>query len=623
MLNSIKNAIENNDLELALTLLEKYEKEHEEVSEICNIKGILAIKAKEYDIAIECLKRGIELDSSNLDLYYNLGYCYEQLGDLQEALKQYNIMLELTPKEREKKLLYEIIAEIQQKASEMQQDIVIEDTRNKIIPQMDEEVFCRRKRMADILVEEQCPLVSVVVLAYNNLMQYTKTCVECILNYTKDIDYELILINNGSTDKTLEYFKTICHPNKKIVHITKNIGAAYGFYESYKYARGRYVVFVPNDIYVTRNWLKNMLTCIMSDVRIGMVNPVSDYVSNLQSVDLGYKNFDDMQVKAASYNISDPSKWEERLRLITLCTLYSKECIDMIGFTDYGFIHDFVDDDITFRARRAGYKTILCRDTFVCHAGKITDKGQVVMEQSLHKGRVTFQEKYYGIDAWEDVNNYETGLLNLLDLKTINETDEIKVLGIDVRCGTPVLELKNKLKYAQIFNPQLYAFTTDAKYWIDLKTICQGEVVSDRIEYIDEYFKDDIFDYILIGECLDIYKNPYKLLDDTLEKLKESGHLLMKISNNYDIANLLHILGVKVNGKGKDNVLIDINVLNQYLLTKGYRINKICGEQHIADDKIKDFIGNIVQGICQLAKQEEVIRELMIKEYKIDIVRCS
>ncbi len=57
------------------------------------------------------------------------------------------------------------------------------------------------------------PLVSIVVLAYNQL-EYTKQCIESISRYTSHIDYELITVDNGSSDGTREYFNGLPHARR-------------------------------------------------------------------------------------------------------------------------------------------------------------------------------------------------------------------------------------------------------------------------------------------------------------------------------------------------------------------------------------------------------------------------
>ena len=66
------------------------------------------------------------------------------------------------------------------------------------------------------------PEVSMVVVCYNNL-EYTRKCIDSILLYT-DILYELIVVNNGSTDDTKEYLEaiSIMEDNCKTITLDKN-----------------------------------------------------------------------------------------------------------------------------------------------------------------------------------------------------------------------------------------------------------------------------------------------------------------------------------------------------------------------------------------------------------------
>ncbi len=535
ILKKIAEEISDNRIAEALNLVEANAVNLDEYSEFWNMKGIICLKTKNFEIAINCLKKAMEIDKYNVDAEYNLAYAYEMTKNYYNALQIYNKILNSVKDDDFKKEIYSCIDKIYLILESFSCDIIIKNTDKKNAPEPNVNIFLGRSNILESILEDDAPLVSIFVLAYNNLEKYTKTCVQCILKYTKGIDYELILVDNGSSDGTFEYFKTVPYEKKKIIKVTNNIGAVFASEQAIHESRGKYIVTIPNDVYVTENWLFNMLKCINSDEKIGMVNPVCDYVTNLQSVDLGYQNFDDMQLKASKFNVSNPKKWEERLRLITLGTMYKRECLDTIGFIDYGFFHDFGDDDITFRIRHAGYKAILCKDVFVSHAGKITDKGADLSRKSIEKGKKVFADKYYGIDAWDDVNNFESNMMGLIKIES--DKKKYNVLGIDVLCGTPLLQAKNRLRSKGIFNTNLSAFTTQAKYWLDLSTICNNEVKCDRIEFIAEHFEPKVFDYIILGTPINLYEGPYKVLDNMLDLLIDDGSLLMKVRNNYGFRN--------------------------------------------------------------------------------------
>lgn len=622
--------IENEKLDEAKELLELYEQvEHNDI-EIHSMRGVIAMMEGDLDEAERVLKQGLAIDENNFDLLYNLGYLYHSSKREKLAIACYKKAVRF-PKEKVdlaivSKLLKELemvkdnsdsLLEEYNKCEISNCDVIIKNTDEKSMAVVGDNIFDYRESIANLFLDDVAPLVSIYVLAFNNLEKYTKTCVECILKYTKEIDYELILVDNGSNDGTFEYFQSVHYKKKKIIKVTKNIGAYEGTRHAVAECRGKYIVSIANDVYVTENWLTNMLKCAMSDTRIGMVNPVSDYISNYQSVDLGYKDFSDMQEKAASFNISDPKKWHERLRLITLGTLYKKECLDVVGLFDYGFIHDFMDDDITFRIRHAGYKTMLCKDVFVSHAGKLTDKGTDIACRSLNEGKKLFKDKYYGIDAWEDVNNYEPVMMSLIEGS--RKKSVCNILGIDVLCGTPLLETKNVLREMGHYKTNLSAFTTQAKYWLDLSTICDKEVSCDRIEYINEHFKKCSFDYIIFGKRLDEYGFPYTILDKTLELLNQNGSVILKINNDCDIKKFFKILNLNHDKERLSQSCVDIGTLSEHMNSKGYYIDKILAENNTIDEESRKIILDRVKKISDDKNSNSVYNSLIIKDYIVRI----
>lgn len=497
-------------------------------------------------------------------------------------------------------------------------EIVIKNTDNKTAPTPGGNIYSTRKKVATALLDDNAPLVSVVLVGYNNLETYTKTCLECILKYTNDVDYELILVDNGSSDGTFEYYKSVRHPRKKIVRITKNIGAFYGGNSGMALAAGTYVVSVCNDVFVTKNWLSNMVACAMSDENIGMIGPMSNNVSNLQSVNFNFTDFADMQEKAAKFNVSSPREWHERLRLTSPMVFFKRECLDMTGMHDYGFFHDFADDDITFRVRRAGYKAILCKDVFVYHAGHSTSHTAEQSRDSLEKGRITFKNKYHGIDAWNDVNNYEIVMMSLIEPDEKRGAANAEVLGVDVLCGTPILEVKNKLRSVEIFDVRLSAFATEAKYWLDLKTICNGRVEVDRPEYLSQYFDGERFDYIVLGKPINGYREPYNILKDMLKLLKNDGHLLIKLRNNYDVWALFEIMGNRIVNDQMFFLQISLETLMSWLKKHRYDCKKIAAVSYVTDDNAKNFVRKVLD-LWIDADHDSNFNRVMSCDYVIDI----
>lgn len=436
--------------------------------------------------------------------------------------------------------------------------------------------YANREKNMENIADPGDPFVSIYFQAYNHLDDYTKPAIEALFRYTQGIDYELILVDNGSSDGTFEYFKSIVHPRKRIYRITKNIGAFYGYFAAKnatrgRFIRGKYFVSVPNDVLVTENWLRNMLICAESDERIGFLVPASDNVSNGQRANIKYTDFTDMQRKAALFNRSDPTKWYDRLRLIpTVCMI--RASLREFYETDYAFYYNFADDDISFIYRRLGYRNVLCADVFVHHEGStIVGANRQKYNEDLHKGRELFRQKYCGIDPWDDVNNNEPAMLDIFFQEIDRQKHRpLQIMGVDVRCGTPLLEANNRLRSAGIFDACLTAYTADPKYWQDLYHICGGAAYCGDIANIRNKAGAQRYDAIILGEFPDTYENPIKMIRALGSILNDDGILLLK-ARYYDISEDLQEISDALGGSPK-RVSYHVDALTSTLENMDYEI---------------------------------------------------
>ena len=113
------------------------------------------------------------------------------------------------------------------------------------------------------------PLVSIVILAFDNV-RFTIECLASILRFADDVAYEVILIDNGSSDETPALVGRI--PNLVYLRQDTNLGFVLGCNRGADAARGRYLVFLNNDAQVTAGWLPALLEPF-ADRRVGAVGP--------------------------------------------------------------------------------------------------------------------------------------------------------------------------------------------------------------------------------------------------------------------------------------------------------------------------------------------------------------
>lgn len=408
-------------------------------------------------------------------------------------------------------------------------------------------------------------LVSIVLLAYNHL-DYTKKCIESILEFTKDVNYELILVNNGSTDETKDYFDSL--DNVKVVNIKENVRVCNGFNEGIFYSEGKYIACVCNDFIFTYNWLSNLIKCIESDDKIGYVSSGASNISNCQQINLKFDSVQEMHEQAKIYNVSDSKKWEERIRLLPCVLMCRSELLKKVGGYDPIFYYgEFADDDISFRIRREGYKLVYAGDTFTYHFGSITSKKAQVENNSLDLSRKIFANRY-GIDSWIE-GMFNTNICNLVNYRN---KDNIGILGINTFCGGTPLQIKNMFRKKGINNVKVVNFTEKKKYIQDLKTV-SDYVYCDRLEKLPNLFENEKFDYIILENGLEYHYDLYLILNNLYECLRVGGQIIINIFNKQYIYNLLSYKNseLELYGNGYNSSFIKEDRLKEIINQIGFK----------------------------------------------------
>lgn len=100
--------------------------------------------------------------------------------------------------------------------------------------------------------------ISIIVAAYN-IENYIEKCLNSLLNQNFEKNYEIIAINDGSTDNTLEILKKYEIKNDKIRVINqKNQGLSQVRNRGIKESKGEFICFIDGDDYVEKTYLKDM-----------------------------------------------------------------------------------------------------------------------------------------------------------------------------------------------------------------------------------------------------------------------------------------------------------------------------------------------------------------------------
>jgi hypothetical protein len=197
-------------------------------------------------------------------------------------------------------------------------------------------------------------LTSIIVTTWNSF-DLTKQCIDSIKENTS-IDHEIILVDNGSKDGSIERLEKNFRNLKNLTIIKNKVnkGFAYALNQGYRAAKGHYVVYLNNDAFVTKGWLEELIKTIDSNEKFAVV---------------GVKEVSPMQFKDKKF--IEKIKQKENREKLTLPVgwITKKKFIKEIGYTDAEHFSPIYGEeaDWNFRARKKGYKIVECSKCIVVH----------------------------------------------------------------------------------------------------------------------------------------------------------------------------------------------------------------------------------------------------------------
>jgi GT2 family glycosyltransferase/tetratricopeptide (TPR) repeat protein/2-polyprenyl-3-methyl-5-hydroxy-6-metoxy-1,4-benzoquinol methylase len=216
-------------------------------------------------------------------------------------------------------------------------------------------------------------LTSIIIATFNQLWA-TRQCIDSLLTRT-DENIELIFVDNGSTDGTPDYLRSI--PGARVILNSTNRGFAPAVNQGLQVATGQQLLLLNNDCIVTTGWLEGLLEALYDDSFNGLIGPVSNNVSGEQQIPVSYSDLTSL----------DGFAWDRRShreltdtdRLVGFCLLFRREVMDRIGLLDEQFeVGCFEDDDFCRRAKALGYRAVIANHVFVHHFGSATFRGSGV-----------------------------------------------------------------------------------------------------------------------------------------------------------------------------------------------------------------------------------------------------
>lgn len=254
---------------------------------------------------------------------------------------------------------------------------------------------------AMVMLEEECNIsvkpTSIVIVSYNCCYMLQKN-IESIRETLPEGSYVIYVIDNASTDGVDEWLSM--QEDIVFVRNEENTGFAPACNQAVSIADE--IGDTESDIFLLNNdtrlapaslfWLKMGL---YENDKIGATGSISNYAGNEQQVELAFKLPSDYIEYGKNNNIYLMDPYEERVRLSGFAMLIRRQAYRAVGGMDERFAPGyFEDDDLSVKITGLGYKLLLCKNSFIYHAGSQSFSKRDNINDLLINHRRLFIEKH-------------------------------------------------------------------------------------------------------------------------------------------------------------------------------------------------------------------------------------
>jgi GT2 family glycosyltransferase/glycosyltransferase involved in cell wall biosynthesis len=233
--------------------------------------------------------------------------------------------------------------------------------------------------------------VSIIIGTHNNLPVLQRG-VESVLKHTPP-GYELIVVNNASTDGTGVYLASLDYPHLKVIQNDENKSYSVFNNQGQQLATREYILYLNDDIEAFPGWLEPLIETLDRNPRVGAVGSRLLYPDG--TVQHDGKMFD-KNLEPQHVNMGGPVPRSESLievdALTAACLLVRRE---LAGFSEDYLRGYYEDTDLCMRIKSEGYALVLNRKSVLIHYhGMSMGRNQKATEEAQTRNRKVFLERW-------------------------------------------------------------------------------------------------------------------------------------------------------------------------------------------------------------------------------------
>lgn len=281
--------------------------------------------------------------------------------------------------------------------------------------------------------------ISILIINYNT-DDLTIQAVNSVNNYVKDLQYEIIVVDNCSPNGSNLNKKLKSIPNTFFYQLNQNIGFGRANNFAYSKSKGDYVFLLNSDAYLISDIFPKLIKSIESNTDIGCLSPnillenrelAISYGSFLTKKkilnDLGLKKQKNEELNEISTSKKFKGKTLKRVDYVTgAAMLLKRDTIEEHGFFNSSYFMYFEDMDLCFRYKSNGLSSAIEPECEVVHIG-----GQSYLKTDftqIKKVKIILRSKYiFSKNLFSERQAKTYYFLSILKAYKINILTQLKV----------------------------------------------------------------------------------------------------------------------------------------------------------------------------------------------------
>jgi GT2 family glycosyltransferase len=223
--------------------------------------------------------------------------------------------------------------------------------------------------------------ISIIIVTWNS-QDFIRNCLDSIFLTAGEVGYEIIVVDNGSSDQTTKIVREF-YPTVNLIENKENLGYAKANNQGIKESQGRYILLLNPDTQLMGNSLGSMYEFMEGNPQLGALGP--QLLNPDKSIQPSCREFPSFSILIWEFfglsRVFPKSRIFGRWRMgyfafdqprevdqpMGSCLVLRRETLEEVGVFDENFTMFFNDVDLCYRIKNAGWKIYFYPDAQVIH----------------------------------------------------------------------------------------------------------------------------------------------------------------------------------------------------------------------------------------------------------------